>query len=474
MAPQMHSTCAAPMAGGFSRTLPISEGASPAWRLPIWIWLDYPNGTKPHRYTHLNIQVLQRHAPQSHFCVHIVNRTNIADYVSDLPKEFWKLPTPVAFSDAARLALLTHHGGLYLDTDFIVLRSLVPIANLLGNVDVIGSVFSRTHGLDETADECSRSGRIAANFLAVRRNTTLLRGMWHELQRILAMRCNKRRRDGGVCCSRLADSTVGACHVPHALTDHMLSWWHRTGKYTQQPGVVYHCLAGSTDLSPPRLIPENPARSLAYVLNQSGPALRYCYGKWRLLSRSIGHCELCGGEYPGTVRKAVCCNRDGEDLVCHTKDGMAKRGVAVSRGFYAPTRLAYHMYDSFQRHIFGSHTQIEWSSLAVAPLYRRALGLAEHMEGPANSKRREWWPKNAVTRLGAPSLAPGPQFVKRRSLPPHISWTQPPAVVDDCRCEWATAPRCRKNRSDGTRCWTICCSGASASNRIVAGGARVA
>ena len=60
------------------------------------------------------------------------------------------------------------------------------------------------------------------------------------------------------------------------------------------------------------------------------------------------------------------------------------RGEALSRGFYSTQRFAYHMYESFQGISFHrwneskkDATQIEWSKLAVAPLYRRALGLQE-------------------------------------------------------------------------------------------------
>ena len=112
---------------------------------PVWVWYEYKNA--PDRYIQLNLQALRRQAPASHFNIILVNRSNIASYVPDLPDAFWRLPKPVAFSDAGRLALLATHGGIYLDADFLVLRSLVPIAELLRRVDVVGYPFSPPHGM---------------------------------------------------------------------------------------------------------------------------------------------------------------------------------------------------------------------------------------------------------------------------------------------------------------------------------------
>lgn len=134
--------------------------------LPIWLWFEYVND--PDRYIQLNIQALHRHAPSSHFTIRFVNRSNIASHVPDLPEAFWRLPTLVAFSDAARLALLAHHGGIYLDADFLVSTSLVPLRERLEEVEVVGYPMSPVHGHPASAAECARTGELSANFLMVR------------------------------------------------------------------------------------------------------------------------------------------------------------------------------------------------------------------------------------------------------------------------------------------------------------------
>jgi hypothetical protein len=134
--------------------------------IPVWVWHEYPNHA-PARYIQLNMQALRRHAPHPHFIIHYVNRSNIASHVPNLGDAFWQLPTRVAFSDAGRLALLATHGGIYLDADFLVLRSLLPVAELLEQHEVVGYPFSPPHGVAESSAACARSGRLSANFLAV-------------------------------------------------------------------------------------------------------------------------------------------------------------------------------------------------------------------------------------------------------------------------------------------------------------------
>ena len=377
--PTNKETCDTPSDERNSRARQPKMGAP---ILPVWIWLEHSGVKNVHRYTQLNIDALKRHAPESHFHVNVVNRSNIASFVPDLPPQFWMLPTPVAFSDAGRLALLAHHGGLYIDSDFLIMRSLVPIYELLKKVDVVGSVFSTPHGSHESSEQCSQTGNIAANFIAARPNTSLFRMSWRKLQVVLRQPCERGKR---ICCPQSTDmgnmlsgyATNLHCRVPHALTDHMMRWWRAQragGRLEQQVSRVnFHCLGGAQELTPARLIP-NQTSTLAWVLNQSesSKSLRGCYGRWRLLSRLIGKCEVCG-----EGGKAVCCDRRGDDLICHLPyGGDNHRGDAISHGFYSPARLAYHLYDSFQSRAFSMDAPIEWSDLAVAPLYRRALGLS--------------------------------------------------------------------------------------------------
>jgi len=68
---------------------------------------------------------------------------------------------------------LAHHGGIYLDADFLVSSSLVPVKELLRTADVVGYPMSPVHGFPAPAEECATRGEIYANFIAARPNTTL-------------------------------------------------------------------------------------------------------------------------------------------------------------------------------------------------------------------------------------------------------------------------------------------------------------
>ena len=358
--------------------------------LPVWVWHDY-NNSAPARYIQLNLRALRRHTPTSHFVLQLVNRSNIAQHVPDLPDAFWRLPNQVAFSDAARLALLATHGGLYVDTDFLILRSLVPVAELLQRVDIVGYPFSPPHGSAQSSAACAASGQLSANFLAARPNNTMFRRAWDHFRQLLPRRCSaSRKRKIYICCRDAStDAPLDGCKVPHATTDLMLSrsrkifpevaiGVHPDSGIHRQSNSTIHCFGGADDLTTPRLKPSSEDGSvqsgvlLNNVLGMPLTPTRLCYGKWRLLSRVLG-CEVC--PRPVNEQFLVCCRRVGDDLVCSN----SRRGRLEARaaGFFARTRLAYHLFDSFQRREFLQREQIEWSNLTVAPLYRRALGISE-------------------------------------------------------------------------------------------------
>jgi mannosyltransferase OCH1-like enzyme len=135
--------------------------ASVQMRWPAWVWVDYADSAPP-RHILLNLKALQHHAPP-HFSVHVLNRSNIKQFLPDLPPAFWLLPNQVAFSDVARAALLMEHGGLWLDADFLVQRSLEPVASALGEHTLVA--------YEVKGQDCAR-GKMSQNFIAARRNSS--------------------------------------------------------------------------------------------------------------------------------------------------------------------------------------------------------------------------------------------------------------------------------------------------------------
>jgi hypothetical protein len=201
----------------------------------------------------------------------------------------------------------------------------------------------------------------------------MFRRAWDMFHTLLQRRCSKTiQRKIFICCrSPSGSSLLAKCHVPHATTDLMLSRVRGAVMDEAASSRMVHCFGGREELTTPRLSTPNSSLTLSRVLGIERKELLLCYGKWRLLSRELG-CEQC------SKSSQVCCRRDGDDLVCHRREATQREARAA--GFYATTRLAYHLFDSFQRSAFLSRERIEWSNLTVAPLYRRALGLPEFVQ----------------------------------------------------------------------------------------------
>merc|ERR1740117_473091 len=93
----------------------------------IWCFYDYKNGPSP--FVKLNFATWRKHAPEMK--IMMVNDSNVRDFIPDIPKEYFMLPYASAKSDFLRAALLYHHGGLYMDTDFLVGRPLREVMQKL-------------------------------------------------------------------------------------------------------------------------------------------------------------------------------------------------------------------------------------------------------------------------------------------------------------------------------------------------------
>lgn len=96
--------------------------------IPVWLWMDYKDTPG---YIQLNLRSLAHNAPAPRFQIRQVTRDMLSTLVPDMPVEFDSLPYAAAVSDLIRTALIAHHGGFYLDTDFLVQKPLAPIADML-------------------------------------------------------------------------------------------------------------------------------------------------------------------------------------------------------------------------------------------------------------------------------------------------------------------------------------------------------
>ena len=89
----------------------------------IWAYYRYPGGANA--FVNLNLKTWRHHNPNMKII--LVNESNIKQYVPDMPDEFFRQPYDAAKSDIVRAGLIYHNGGLYMDTDFLVMQPLEPL-----------------------------------------------------------------------------------------------------------------------------------------------------------------------------------------------------------------------------------------------------------------------------------------------------------------------------------------------------------
>jgi hypothetical protein len=346
----------------------LSVSSPGSTRIPVWVWLSYPNGEPP-RYIRLNMQALERHAPSQHFQLVVLNASTLGRWLP-LPAEFRQLRGPVAASDVARIGLLATHGGIYLDADVLVSSSLRPLVRLLDKHETVA--------YSAPGQDC-RVGQLSSNFLATRPNSTLWSRAWASMRAQLRNRCVPRRRPvrAYVCCYA-ANSTPIPCKSPWAFTDHVLR--PVATAMAAEATLSVHCLGHNDGLTP-----------MAFAHRNFTVTEKLCVGFLRIYTAALrvglaiptlgagsGHATASNEWACGRCRSrnlmhgpnsTLCCRRRGKNLECRNPHGK----TAKAANFFG--RWAYHLFESINGNTFIRTEPIERSDLAVAALYRRALGL---------------------------------------------------------------------------------------------------
>ena len=102
----------------------------------IWLyWENKPGNTMP-VYLDLCIDTIKYHCVKD-FRIILLNEKTVYDYLPNLRKDLNKLLIAQK-SDYIRIKLLYEYGGVWLDTDTIVMRNLAPIMKKLENYDFVG------------------------------------------------------------------------------------------------------------------------------------------------------------------------------------------------------------------------------------------------------------------------------------------------------------------------------------------------
>jgi hypothetical protein len=105
----------------------------------LFTYWETPKGSKKPGYIDVCEETIWKHCSK-HFTVHHLTPDNLKEFLPDLPKKISALRynknpahTIVAKSDYIRAALLYEYGGVWLDSDTLVLRDFEEIFNALHN-----------------------------------------------------------------------------------------------------------------------------------------------------------------------------------------------------------------------------------------------------------------------------------------------------------------------------------------------------
>ena len=126
------------------------------------------------------------------FAVHRLNASQLPVLLPDLPPSFWRVfegPKDtnggVAQSDIAGTGLLARYGGIFMDADFLVRSSLMPIASHLATHELVSYAVA--------GQGCER-GIFSRNFLAARPGSAIMSEAWRTMRADLSRRCRARWR----------------------------------------------------------------------------------------------------------------------------------------------------------------------------------------------------------------------------------------------------------------------------------------
>lgn len=188
----------------------------------IWAFWEYeergqPKPGKEGAWVGLNVETWRKHAPD--FEIRLVNDSNLHEFVPDLPKEYYRFPYTSAKSDFIRAALLYHHGGIYMDTDFMVMSDLKPVLDLLKTNEVVAY---RT-GPELPDHACGQD--FSSNFMAGRRHNKFSETWWNNIKLKVTRECALGEwAFEKVCCNVRGvarEEQTKECHVPWAHLEHI-------------------------------------------------------------------------------------------------------------------------------------------------------------------------------------------------------------------------------------------------------------
>jgi mannosyltransferase OCH1-like enzyme len=103
----------------------------------IFLYWDNKPKTKTPEYINLCRKTIFKNCGNN-IQVLLINKNNLCDYLENIPENLFKLKEIAHIADYVRVALLVKYGGIWLDSDCILLKDMNPIFNLLKKYEYVG------------------------------------------------------------------------------------------------------------------------------------------------------------------------------------------------------------------------------------------------------------------------------------------------------------------------------------------------
>ena len=103
----------------------------------IWLFWEPLKDYGTPEYIDLCLDTIKKHS--AGHPVHIVNRSNLNQFIPvEIRDDVWSLPDIATVSDFIRVVLLFYNGGIWMDIDTVVFRSVQPLFDVFDDFEFFG------------------------------------------------------------------------------------------------------------------------------------------------------------------------------------------------------------------------------------------------------------------------------------------------------------------------------------------------
>lgn len=134
----------------------------------IWLyWDNYPNQKTP-TYIEMCWESVRRHCGKD-FRIIVINSDTVKQYLPGIREDFFQMAQINNKSNYLRYKLLFEHGGIWLDSDMIILHNLLPLLDHLEEVDLVATASPQyKYGEPESGFIISRkNGQVISKALTI-------------------------------------------------------------------------------------------------------------------------------------------------------------------------------------------------------------------------------------------------------------------------------------------------------------------